>query len=240
MKPTGLNTIIRGLMLVLLTVSLAACATAPSGKGKKPVRASANDEAESAHMSLSALEAAYKQNSDNPTIALNYAKSLRDKGRLQRAGMVLDPFIQNRAQNTPAMLSEYSALQAARGNNMDAELYARKAIAMDSKNGEAYHVLGIALDAQGKHEQAETAFRKALDNWQGNPSPVLNNLGLNLAAQGFLDEAVSTLRRAVKQSPDNTEIERNLRIVTALQAQTPPQKTPPAPSSKPGVKKKRS
>lgn len=46
-------------------------------------------------------------------------------------------------------------------------------------------------------------------------------MGLNLAAQGFLDEAIETLRKALDTAPNRTEIERNLRIVSALQYQPP-------------------
>ena len=87
---------------------------------------------------------------------------------------------------------------------------------MDDKSYTAYHMLGIALDAQGEHQPAEDAFRKGLEFWQGDPAPILNNLGLNLAAQGFLDEAAEVLRKALATSPNREEIERNLRIVSAL------------------------
>lgn len=238
MKTPGPESIIRAIMMVALIFSLGACAN--TSQGNKKTHLSVNEDSDIEHLSFPALESAYKRDSKNPSVALNYAQSLREKGRLQRAGIVLGPFIQDPAQKNADLFAEYGALQAARGNNRDAEFYARKSIALSGKNGKAYHILGIALDAQGKHDQAETAFRKALDNWQGNSSPVLNNLGLNLAAQGFMDEAVSTLQKAAKQSPDNKEIERNLRIVTALKAQSPPSKPAPAPSRKPPVRKKTS
>jgi len=67
------------------------------------------------------------------------------------------------------------------------------------------------------HEEAERAFRKALDLWEGDPTSIMNNLALNLASQGHLDEAAEILQKARDVSPNRTEIERNLRIVTALQ-----------------------
>ena len=124
------------------------------------------------------------------------------------------------------------------GNYIDAEDAARKAVLLDPKRGQAYHVLGIALDAQGHHEQAQVALQKALDHWEGNPSAVLNNIGLNLAAQGFLDEAIETLRKAQDMAPNRKEIERNLRIVSALQYQPPKEgmRLVPKPPRKPDHK----
>ena len=44
----------------------------------------------------------------------------------------------------------------------------------------------------------------------------MNNLALNLATQGFVDEAIEILERAQKISPDRIELERNLRIIRTL------------------------
>ncbi|QQG36979.1 MAG: tetratricopeptide repeat protein [Micavibrio aeruginosavorus] len=169
--------------------------------------------------SLNAIERLYKKDSMNPDLAVRYSRALRDNGRMTRAAMVLNPLIENPKTKTLGVVTEFAAVHASMGNYELAEKNARAAVLMDPNSAQAYHVLGIALDAQGFNKQAEVAFRKALDNWSGDPSPVLNNLGLNLAAQGFLDEAISTLRRAASLSPNKGEIERNLRIVQALQVQ---------------------
>lgn len=202
---------------------LSACQTTGSTGtgGKDPVNAAierghAGPDTEQVD-SLASIERLYKQNSTDPAIAVRYSRALRDNGRMTRAAMVLNPLIENPKTKTLGVVTEYAAVQAAMGNYEAAEKHARSAVLIDPNSAQSYHVLGIALDAQGFHKQAEVAFRKALDNWSGDPSPVLNNLGLNLAAQGFLDEAISTLRRAAGLSPDKTEIERNLRIVQALQ-----------------------
>lgn len=168
---------------------------------------------------LTVIERLYKKDSTNPDLAVRYSRSLRENGRMTRAAMVLNPLIENPKTKTKAVVTEFAAVHASMGNYELAEKNARMAVLMDSNSAQAYHILGIALDAQGYNKQAEVAFRKALDNWSGDPSPVLNNLGLNLAAQGFLDEAISTLRRAASLAPNKGEIERNLRIVQALQVQ---------------------
>ncbi len=217
-------------LMVSTALMLAACQTTGStGAGsvnanKDPIdaalqRAASEGSTVSAPESLASIERLYKQDSTNPDLAVRYARALRDNGRMTRAAMVLNPLIENPKTKTTAVITEYAAVQASMGNYEIAEKNARAAIMQDANSAQAYHILGIALDAQGFSKQAEVAFRKALDNWSGDPSPVLNNLGLNLAAQGFLDESISTLRRAAALSPNKMEIERNLRIVQALQVQ---------------------
>lgn len=189
--------------------------------------------------SLKALERLYKRDNENPDIAARYAQALRQNDRLNRAAMILRPFAQDESIENLAVDTEYAAISTAMGNYLDAENYARQAILLDPESGKAYHLLGISLDAQGKHKQAATAFRKALDYWEGDPSPVLNNLGLNLASQGFFDEALETLRKALATSSGRDEIERNIRIVSALHGSIPAgssgpwKRTPPRPDHKP-------
>lgn len=167
--------------------------------------------------SLALMERVYKRDSGNQETALKYARSLREAGQLNRAALVLEPVAQDEDNPNAEAKIEYASIQAAIGNYALSEEFSRQAVLLQPESGKAYHLLGIALDAQGYHEQAEAAFRKGLDSWEGDPGPILNNLGLNLASQGFLDEAIDVLRKAKAASPDRVEIERNLRIVSALQ-----------------------
>ena len=166
--------------------------------------------------SLALLENAYKRNSEDEAAALEYAAALRRENYTNRAAIVLAPFA-NDESSTSATKAEYAAIQLAQGSNAAAEEYAQNAILQDETNYQAYHYLGIALDAQGSHKEAERAFRKGLEHWEGNPTAIMNNLALNLASQGFLDEASEILQKALAVAPDRLEVERNLRIITALQ-----------------------
>lgn len=186
--------------------------------------------------SLGMLEQLYKRNSNDEDIATRYAAALRHAGYYKRASLILTPFATAEKQDNIDVLVEYASIQSAMGNYITAETAAKQAVLTDPTSGQAYHVLGVALDAQGHHEQAKNAFEKGLDNWEGDPSPILNNMGLNLAALGFVDEAIEVLRRAMATAPNRTEIERNLRIVSALQYQAPSiseKERPPLPGSKP-------
>lgn len=177
------------------------------------------------------LERAYKKNPDSEIAVIDYAIALREAGHLEQASTILQPFANAKGASSLAT-SEYAALELAAGNYKTAEKYAQKAILADEANFKAFHRLGIALDAQSMYEEAERAYRKGLELWQGNPTTIMNNLALNLASQGFLDESIEILRKAKSVSPDRVEIERNLRIVTALkQADGVPA---PKPVQKPG------
>ncbi len=225
------------------SVSLSACSsTAPGQKERaskiETVMQRAAAEAKSQgniQQSLEILEKLYKGQSNDPDAAMKYARALREEGYFNRASLVLAPFATDEDIENADLIIEYSALLAAMGNYTDSEEAARRTVLLAPESGKAYHVLGVALDAQGYHEQAQVAFERGLDYWEGDPSPILNNIGLNLAAQGFLDEAIETLRKALDTAPNRVEIERNLRIVSALQYQPPKRGTRlvPKPSKKP-------
>lgn len=213
-------------------LALGACATSgPDAAGARKDARSAQVEkalenamvtaAEKAGQPLPALERDYKRNSKNPEVAMAYARALREDEQLNKAVIVLSPFARESEASSP-VLSEFAAIQLAIGDYETAETFARKAILKDAKNFRAYQVLGIALDGRGYSKQAEVAFRKGLDLWEGDPTTIMNNLALNLVSQGELDEASQILQRAAAAAPNRPEIERNLRIVTALQQQPGP------------------
>ena len=164
---------------------------------------------------LLALEKQYKRNSDKPAYALAYTQGLRQAGYLNRAAIILKPF----ADEEEALIgvkTEMSMIALGLGNYDGAERYAQEAILQDPGDHYAYQNLGIALDAKEMHPEAERAFRKGLEYWEGDPTTIMNNLALNLATQGYIDDAVGVLEKAKKISPDRIEIERNLRIIRTL------------------------
>lgn len=180
---------------------------------------------------LQGLETLYRMNAQDPVVATSYAKSLREDDQIRQAQAVLSNFIDTN-DKTPDLLAELAMVEIALGEYREAQETAKKAIMKDETSGRAHLALGTALDAQGLFKQAEVAFRKGLDHWEGDASPILNNLALNLASQGFLDEAITMLHRAKAQNPDRLEIERNLRIVSTLRETTYIPYAPP-PGKKP-------
>lgn len=217
---------------VILTLgacaALSACQTVPADGSKSSGPGMAADKAAGAKKSLSEAEKLYKQKPNDELLAADYARALREDGRVDQAVVVLGPFAMGKKPSV-LTLTEYSSDQIALGDYKKAEKFAQKAIAADQGNYRAYHNLGLALEAQGKHPEAEKALRKGLELWQGDdPTSIMNNLALNLASQGYLDESIDLLRRAQAMAPNRAEIERNVRIVTALQqAARGPTPTPP-------------
>lgn len=165
--------------------------------------------------SVALLEKLYNRNPKDEGLALRYASALRDAEYYNRALLVLAPFA-NDDKSSAEVKSEFASTQLALGNYPQAEQFAQKAILQNDKNAQAYQALGIALDAQNMYPEAERAYRKGLDNWTGDPTPIINNLALNLASQEYLEEAIELLEKAQAVSPDRPEIERNLRIINAL------------------------
>jgi Flp pilus assembly protein TadD len=177
----------------------------------------AADDANNGADALPILESLYHRNPNDAGVATRYAHALRETGHVTRASIIIAPFAKDDYKPYAPAKLEFAMIQAALGNYAAASDAARKAVAMDGKSWQAYDVLGIALDAQGDQVNAEKALRTALTLCPvDQQAPILNNLGLNLASQGFLDEAAETLRKALALSPNRSEVERNLRIVSAL------------------------
>jgi Flp pilus assembly protein TadD len=182
--------------------------------------------------SISTLEKRYKRNTDSEIDATKYAHALRKNDFLPEAAAVLAPFAEEETASAPTK-TEYALILLAQGQHKRAEKTAQQAVLADETYDRAYHTLGIALDTQGMHEEAERAFRKGLELWQGDPTTIMNNLAFNLAAQNHLDEASEILQKAQVLAPQRMEIERNLRIVTALQQSH--SKPAPKPPVKPEI-----
>lgn len=162
-------------------------------------------------------EYAYKHDPRNANAALDYARVLRIHGQADKATMILTSFTLG-PQTTPDLLGEYAFIQLALGKYKSAQQYAAKGLTIDNDNDSAiaHHALGVALGMQNKHEQAEVHLRAALDNWTGDPVPVLNNLALNLALQGRNKEAINYIHQATALAPQRADIDNNKRIILAL------------------------
>lgn len=202
------------------TLLLASCAGSPD-TSKKPTTKLSSVGANKSELygdrkeSLSTTAALYKRNPKDEFAAGRYSKALRESGDLKKAESVLAPFLKGKSPST-LTYTEMGAMELETGDFKSAESYSRKAIKVDNGNYRGWHILGISLDAQQKHPEAETAFRKALSLWQGDSIPVMNNLALNLAAQGYTDKALELLYSAKEKDPGRVEIERNIRIIRTL------------------------
>lgn len=164
---------------------------------------------------LALLEQIYNRNQDDPAVATSFAQALREDEQLNKARQIIYPFTEGK-NAYPDAVTELSMIQLSLGQYKEAELTARRAVELDPEQGRPYLALGTALDAQNYHEQAEVAFRKGIDQWKGDPAPIMNNLALNLASQNKLDQAIDMLKKAQEISPGRVELERNMRIISTL------------------------
>ena len=181
---------------------------------------------------IATLAQIHSRNPNDAIIATRYARALRESDQINKAQSILRPFVNGETPNVEAV-TEMAMTQLSLGNYQSAKDYALQSTAIDSKNARGYLALGTAQDALNDHENAEISFRQGLRNWKGDPSPILNNLALNLASQGHLEESLSLLERAVKISPKRMELERNRRIIaTLLETSGAPA---PAPYRKPDI-----
>jgi Flp pilus assembly protein TadD len=214
----------RHLVLILLSATAALSLGACSGGGNGAPATSVSGQNQPADQALiygekresfDSVERLYNKNPEDDLVASRYAKVLRESGDIKKAKTVLDKVTVKKSAPTLAY-TELAALDLETGNFEDAEASSRRAIKIDQGNYRAWHILGISLDAQQKHPEAQTAFEKALSIWKGDAVPVMNNLALNLAAQGYTDKALEMLYAAKKKDPNRIEIERNIRIIRTL------------------------
>lgn len=218
----------RGLLLASLSLSvlaLAACGTTGSNHSNPSEASRVDSILERAAREAKAsgnkaetvvlLEKIYQRNPDDAAIATSFGQALREDEQLNRARQVLFPYTEGKNAYPDAVV-ELAMVQLALGQYKEAELTSRRAVELDEKSGRAFLALGTALDAQNYHEQAEVAFRRGVDNWKGDPAPIMNNLALNLASQNKLDQAIDMLLKAKEISPGRVELERNLRIIRTL------------------------
>ena len=165
---------------------------------------------------LNTIEGMYQRNKNDAMNAARYGKALREANQMKQAKAVLLPVTDNKDVGT-FVNTELSAIYLSDGDFNRAESFARKAVKQDGANYRAWRNLGNALDAQEKYIEGESSFRRSLDIWTGDDKvPVMNNLALNLAAQGHTDQALTLLYQAKKMGPDRIEIERNIRIIRTL------------------------
>jgi Tfp pilus assembly protein PilF/uncharacterized membrane protein YhaH (DUF805 family) len=98
----------------------------------------------------------------------------------------------------------------------DTESLFRHAILVTKDNYGAYHNLGMALDRQGRVDEAISQYRAAL-RAKGDYALAYNNLGVDLARQGRLDEAMNQFLAALKITPRYADPHNN--IGTTLEKQ---------------------
>ncbi len=91
-----------------------------------------------------------------------------------------------------------------RGHLRDAETQARKLVAENPLSAPAQFMLGITVQSQGRFEQAEPHFARAV-TLDGRNVSYLLNLGLCLLSMGRVPEAAAFYAKARSVAPSNVE-----------------------------------
>jgi len=98
----------------------------------------------------------------------------------------------------------------------EAVTYSRKAIELNPTYDDAYSILGMALENQGKVGEAIAAYRKLIE-FKPDDAKAYDNLGSALDHQGKVGEAIAAYRKAIELKPDFAEAYYNLGIALGSQ-----------------------
>ena len=96
-----------------------------------------------------------------------------------------------------------------------AALEARSLIKNNQKNPAFHNLLGVALDLQEKHLEAQDAYGRSLE-LQPDQLRVQSNLGLSLAFSGQYSDAISLLERVVRSGSALAKDRHNLAVAYGL------------------------
>jgi len=154
----------------------------------------------------------------NETVAINYAEALRKSDAAEQALAVLKPYSEPETA-TPAALIAFAKANLQAGKLAAALQSARWAVDADPQHAEAYNVLGITLDAIGKHDEAQAAYQSALATGIPDSHRTLNNLAMSYAQSGELTKAQTNLEQAQKLAADDPTVQANLALISAMAGQ---------------------
>ena len=168
---------------------------------------------------LSYYKKLYSLNPSDANISMRYATALRKAGMVQESIYILLPFEMKPVSKTKKFLNEMAASRLALGEIEKASILLKNILKKDKYNTRANHLMGIVQDSYGNHEKAILYYQEALKRLDVNPAPLLNNIALNQAHRGDMEQAIATLYQAATISPDRMEIRENLAILQSIEGQ---------------------
>ena len=90
-----------------------------------------------------------------------------------------------------------------------------KVIERTPERWEAHSALGIIFDRAGSYENAQTAYKRALELSPDNID-VLNNLALSLAQAGQISQAIKILEEIIQDKSAGPQSRQNLALLYGL------------------------
>jgi Flp pilus assembly protein TadD len=143
----------------------------------------------------------------------NLALALVELGRLDEAAAQYEASL--RLQPKAEIWSDLGFIMARLGRSEDAMADYRKALALDPNCASAHFNLAVAFVQEGRLEEAEAHYRRALRGRKN--AETHNGLGYVLAREGRTDEAVAEFRKAIAADPKFTPADNNLAEALAKQ-----------------------
>lgn len=221
------------MILALAALSgLSACGGGPAGGaggGKEPVGSAKFQEAIDPNLVASArqaeatfdyetaanqYQALLNRNPGDRNYTIALSRNLRYVGRNSDAVALLSDWLGKHQPDGKVLLELGKAYLASDRLGL-AEKTLRQSLDKDANNWDAYSSLGVVMDYQGNHADAQAQYLEALKIAPDNPT-VLNNLGLSRAQAGDLPGAIEALRRAADQPSAGVQVRQNLAMVLAI------------------------
>jgi tetratricopeptide (TPR) repeat protein len=142
------------------------------------------------------------ENPDNRQLKMVHADLIAEKGRVDDGIKALQQLQKGNDDDLDVMATMVNVYQRAKKFDQ-AQGVLTKAIQRFPNEEQVYFLQGSLSEKQKKYEDAEKAFRKALDLQKDDPA-VMNYLGYMFADRGIhLDEAESLIQKAVQSDPTN-------------------------------------
>lgn len=160
------------------------------------------------------VEGVLSGNPNDVSALLLQAEVLRQTGN----AFVAETAIQHAYSIKPRdvrVLTELGKIQLG-DDAVSAELTFRRALSVSSGNEATMTDLGVSLDMQGKHEEAQSVYRAALLLGGGNQLATRVDLGLSLALSGSSREAIEQLRPAAALPNVSSRVRQDLAAALTL------------------------
>jgi tetratricopeptide (TPR) repeat protein len=144
----------------------------------------------------------FEKNPGDDNLALVYARTLSDSGKVKEGAEILDKLIQSKPSNLDLYIN-LSQIYVEAKRFSEAEKVLRRAEERKLDPERVRFQLATVYETQKEYQKAESLFREIL---KVNPKdgPTLNYLGYMLADRGVrLEEAVKYVREALALEPNN-------------------------------------
>jgi Flp pilus assembly protein TadD len=203
-------------LILLLALALCGCQTDGTGDitGSLGEKADARP-AGQARRDVETYRERFRANPNDPELALQYGKALRDTGQRSQAVAVLEQATLAHPDNK-ALIAGYGRALGDNGNFQQAFDVLSRAHTPEDPNWRILSAQGAVLDQLDRHDEARQYYASALKIAPEEPS-VLSNLGLSYALSKDLPKAEEILRRANGRADADPRTRLNLGLVVGLQ-----------------------